>query len=104
MAKTNRYRGDPDRVQREVTAITGLHPAYVGYHNETPPELRPHPGPVQVGTVVYVHGVGRWRPGLVTRISPRLGRVVISVVHSTPANPTRMYRKTVQLSELRVRA
>lgn len=102
----DRTSSDPDSLADAVTSITQS-PGYApieGYWHEVPAGLRLHPGPVAVDTTVWVHGTGRWRPGIVVRVSRRLGVETYTVVHSAPSNPTRMYTKRVQIGDLRLLA
>jgi hypothetical protein len=89
-------------IEHEVAALTRNYPIFRSGWQETPAGLREHPGPVAIGTTVYVHGSGHWRPGVVERVTTRGERTTFTVVHSTPSNPTRMHRKRVQLNELRI--
>jgi hypothetical protein len=93
-------------IDRQVTALT-LSRDYQpikGLWHEVPPGLRMHPGPVREGTTVWVHGSGKWRPGVVARVTTRLDRTTVTVYHSAPSNPHRMYRKRLPVEALRVRA
>jgi hypothetical protein len=57
-----------------------------------------------VGTTVWIHGSGFWRPGVVEKATSRLGVETYTVVHSSPSNPHRLYRKRAKFDDLRVRA
>lgn len=62
--------------------------------------LRPFEGDPKVNDVVWIYGTGgKWRPAMVEK----LGRVNVHVVHSSPSNPTRMYRKAVRPENLKTR-
>lgn len=94
----------PDKVRREVAAVTAS-PKYKPVHgSDTPEGLRLHPGPVREGTTVWVHASGFWRPAVVLRAPGKRGAAKARVVHSTPSNPTRMYVKNEPIENLRVKA
>lgn len=98
----------PPAVRAEVTALTRA-PSHAPIHgNSVDPVagLRPHPGPVRLGTTVWVQASGHWRPAVVLRESLVRGGKAgpVRVVHSTPSNPTRMYVKNERVENLRVKA
>jgi hypothetical protein len=61
--------------------------------------LRPA-GIVELGDVVYVHGFGYWRRGIVVKVA----KVRAVVAYTTPSSPGTVYRPNASFSQIRVPA
>jgi hypothetical protein len=75
-----------DAIRAQVVRLVGSAPAA---------ELVRAPAPA-VGDVVYVHGMGRMRRGLVVKI----GRTTVQVAYTTPSSEGRIYRAAVPAERL----